>query len=252
MLPIRVPTGFRIIAHRGASGYAPENTHAAFELAGRMGVTEVELDLRLSKDKQLIVCHDESLDRYGHTGLRVAQLTYEELLKLDMGSWFSPFQYADERVLTLEQLFSQFGGRFFYHLEVKANGEETVRLIVRSLDAFNLRHRALMTCFDGGVLDIAGAIAPDIPRGWLVREGGFSEENIQRAATLGYFQICPRAEDIERERVLMAKRRKLEVRAHGVQGMADIERVIEAGADGLTIDWPDWLRHADDEIGDAA
>ena len=90
-LPVRVPVGFRIIAHRGASGYAPENTLAAFRLAERMGVTEIELDVQFSKDRQLVICHDPVLDRYGYPGLRVADSTLDELLTLDMGSWFSPY-----------------------------------------------------------------------------------------------------------------------------------------------------------------
>ncbi|MGH6622063.1 MAG: glycerophosphodiester phosphodiesterase, partial [Alphaproteobacteria bacterium] len=63
--PIRVPRGFRIIAHRGASGYAPENTMAAFRLAERMGAREIEFDLQLTKDGHMVVVHDTVLDRYG-------------------------------------------------------------------------------------------------------------------------------------------------------------------------------------------
>ena len=79
-LPIVVPSGFRIIAHRGASGYAPENTLSAFLLAERMGATEVELDVRFSKDKRLVICHDETLDRFGYPGVKVADLTARDLL----------------------------------------------------------------------------------------------------------------------------------------------------------------------------
>ena len=89
-LPLRVPPNFRIIAHRGASAYAPENTLAAFLLAERMGATEIELDVQFSRDRQLAIVHDETFDRYGYPGLRSADLTLPELVSLDMGSWFSP------------------------------------------------------------------------------------------------------------------------------------------------------------------
>jgi glycerophosphoryl diester phosphodiesterase len=245
MLPIPTPAGFRIIAHRGASGYAPENTCAAFDLARRMGVTEIELDLRLSKDRQLVLCHDESLDRYGHRGLRVADLTYDDLLRLDMGSWFSPFLYRGERILKLEQLFSEFGSLFMYHLEIKGGGEETLRRLLDTLDAFRFRHKIIITCFDENILDRSGEIAPGIPRGWLLRKDCFSKESINRAAEAVYAQICPRAADIDRAQVQLAKSHQLEVRAHSVNTREDIEHVINCGADGLTINWPDWLGPSD-------
>ena len=81
--PIRVPRGFRIIAHRGASGYAPENTMAAFRLAERMGAREIEFDLQLTKDGHMVVVHDTVLDRYGYPGLRVAEMTLRDLKQLD-------------------------------------------------------------------------------------------------------------------------------------------------------------------------
>ena len=77
-LPIKVPRDFRIIAHRGASGYAPENTLAAFRLAEKMGVKEVELDVWLSKDNHIVLCHDGALDRYGYPGLHVKDLQLDE------------------------------------------------------------------------------------------------------------------------------------------------------------------------------
>ena len=110
-LPLQVPKGFRIVAHRGASGYAPENTLAAFRLAAQIGVNEIELDIRFSKDRHIVICHDRTLDRYGYPGLKVSDLTLDDLMSLDMGSWFSPFLYGGERMLTLELLFEIFQDR---------------------------------------------------------------------------------------------------------------------------------------------
>ena len=64
-LPIIAPANFRVIAHRGASGYAPENTDSAFQLAYEMGAREFELDLQISVDKEIVVCHESSLARFG-------------------------------------------------------------------------------------------------------------------------------------------------------------------------------------------
>jgi glycerophosphoryl diester phosphodiesterase len=119
VLPIPVPANFRIIAHRGASAYAPENTHAAFVLTQRMGVSEVELDTQLTVDGKIALCHDSTLERYGHGARVVEQMSWGELAALDLGSWLSPFLFAGERMITLDDLFVTYGDVFTYHVEIK-------------------------------------------------------------------------------------------------------------------------------------
>lgn len=92
-----------IFGHRGASGYAPENTLEAFELAVRMGADGVELDVHLTKDGELVVTHDERIDRVSDgTGL-VAEHTLAELKKLRFNKTFP--EYADARIPTLKEVF---------------------------------------------------------------------------------------------------------------------------------------------------
>ncbi|RIK34981.1 MAG: hypothetical protein DCC57_23815, partial [Chloroflexi bacterium] len=119
MLPIPVPAAFRIIAHRGASAYAPENTLPAFDLARAMGVTEVELDAQLTTDGQIALCHDGTLARYGHGPRAVETLAWPDLADLDMGAWFSPHLFGGTRMMTLPQLFDTYGAAFVYHVEIK-------------------------------------------------------------------------------------------------------------------------------------
>jgi glycerophosphoryl diester phosphodiesterase len=106
----RVWTQVQIIAHRGASAYAPENTLAAFRLAGRLGADTIELDVRQTKDKKLVVVHDRTLVRTTDVKKRfpklkpwrVSDLTLKQIKKLDAGSWFGP-RYKGERVPTLAE-----------------------------------------------------------------------------------------------------------------------------------------------------
>ena len=86
---------FRVIGHRGASAYAPENTMAAFKKAVEIGVAEVETDVRFTKDGKLLLFHDPTLDRTtGGSGLP-SDFTLEELKRLDAGSWMKPDKYPD-------------------------------------------------------------------------------------------------------------------------------------------------------------
>jgi glycerophosphoryl diester phosphodiesterase len=242
-LPLIVPKGFRIIAHRGASAYAPENTLAAFRLAERMGSHEVELDVRCSKDKELVICHDRLLDRYGHPGFEVSKLTLKELLSLDMGSWFSPYLYAGERMLSLGALCAVFRDRFIYHVEIKELVPDLIQGLLSSISAHGLEKRVIITSTNYEVLVDTRALAPFLRVGWIVKKGGLTEENIDKAAEAKFFQICPRADETNQEIVQAAHARLPEVRAHGVRGVADAVHVIEAGCDGMTINWPDWLIH---------
>ena len=242
-LPVCVPSQFRIIAHRGASGYAPENTLAAFRLAERMGSAEIELDVRFTRDRRLVICHDETLARYGYPDLRVGELKMDELLKLDMGSWFSPYLYAGERLLAFETLLDVFRDRFIYHVELKAPGKGMPEAVLEMLSNRHLQNLAVITSFHFEPLALIRNLAPKMRLGWLIRAGQFCHENLERAATAEFFQICPAAREVDKEAVASAHRYVPEVRAHSVKGLAEMMQVVDADCDGLTINWPDWLIH---------
>ncbi|MEP7075314.1 MAG: glycerophosphodiester phosphodiesterase family protein [Acidobacteriota bacterium] len=78
-----------IVAHRGASAWAPENTLAAFRMAMEVGAEGIEFDVRLSRDGQAVVIHDLTLERTGRKAVSVSSLTAEELGRIDVGSWFN-------------------------------------------------------------------------------------------------------------------------------------------------------------------
>lgn len=241
-LPIVVPSEFRIIAHRGASGYAPENTLSAFLLAERMGATEVELDVRFSKDKRLMICHDETLDRFGYPEVKVANRTARELLSFDMGSWFSPYLYRGERMLQLDTLFRVFGERFTYHVEMKEDAPALPQALLEVISDHHVQERTIVTSKYFHLLEQVRNLNSSLRVGWLVSQ--LTSENVDQAAESEFFQICPRTDGVDRKRVSAACERLPEVRAHHVGSIADTLRAIESGCDGLTINWPDWLIHA--------
>src|SRR6266850_7844739 len=107
-----------IIAHRGASGDAPENTMAAFRLAMDSGADMIELDLHLSKDSALVVCHDSKLNRTARIKKTIKQLTLKELKKLDVGSWFHP-RFSGETIPTLEEVLKLTVNRIALNIEIK-------------------------------------------------------------------------------------------------------------------------------------
>nr|HMN29708.1 glycerophosphodiester phosphodiesterase family protein [Caldilineaceae bacterium] len=232
MLPVLAPPGFRIIAHRGASAYAPENTLPAFELAARMGANEVELDAQLTSDGQVILCHDTTLERYGHGAQVVESLPAATMLALDMGSWFSPFLFGGTRLLTLAALFAHYGKRFVYHVEIKGTAAGLVEQVARLIDGYGLAEAVVITSFRLEALAEMRQVAPHLRCGWLIEQ--IDADSLQQAQKLALFQLCPRAALVNPSAVQSARRIVPEVRAWGLSGARPhvitlIHQVIEAG-----------------------
>lgn len=107
-----------IIAHRGASGYAPESTLASFRLANKMNADYLEFDVQMTKDGELVVFHDAKVDRTTNAKGELKQYTLKQLKELDAGSWFNE-KYQGEKVLTVREVFEAFGNRTNYFIEIK-------------------------------------------------------------------------------------------------------------------------------------
>lgn len=127
ILPEGWPT---YIAHRGASSLAPENSLAAFELARKLGAKAIELDVHLCKSGELVVTHDHILDRIAGLHMKVEDLEYSELVKIDTGSFFNtkfPAQanpsFANERIPTLDMVFETAGPDMYFDVEMKVDGK---------------------------------------------------------------------------------------------------------------------------------
>lgn len=245
-LPIRVPEGFRIIAHRGASAYAPENTAAAFRLAHEMGVNEVETDAQLTTDGEVVLCHDTTLARYGHGPAVVEEMALAELVALDMGAWFSPHLYCGERMWRLDDLYDAYADRFTYHVELKGVSATLAPAVHDCMVRHGLADNCIVTSFNYHALAAMRWVDANIRLGWLVEE--VNDAVLVGAQSLSLFQICPRAAYVNAEQTAAARAVAPEVRAWGLSGSREevqalARRALDAGCDGCTIDWPDWLSH---------
>jgi len=122
--PERAAGAVEIIAHRGASAYAPENTLAAFRLAIEMNADWFELDCTLTKDDEAIVIHDDEIERTTGVKARVEDLTLAELKALEAGAWFDP-QFAGEPIPTLAEALELARGRIGVYVEIKNSADDT-------------------------------------------------------------------------------------------------------------------------------
>ena len=236
------PSGFLNIAHRGASEYAPENTFAAFDMALDMGVDHVELDVHFSRDGHIVVTHDDTLDRTTDGSGPVAGLTLAELRKLDAGSWFGA-EYAGERIRSLAEMFERYKGQMHFHIEIKARAEGLASRVADMVRAYDLISDVTITSFWRPWLDEVREYAPEMATGWLVPLGpvAWDDSIIEQAAALSLSQVCPRADITTPELVSALHERGFVVRCHGVYSEDLMRHVVDCGADGMTINFPDKL-----------
>ncbi|GAK13595.1 glycerophosphodiester phosphodiesterase [Geomicrobium sp. JCM 19039] len=121
------PDDFAVIAHRGASGYAPESTEHAFNLALEMDADYLEFDVQMTADGELVAFHDDEISRTTDGEGAIGDYTLEELKELDAGSWFNEEypEYADEayegaEILTVEEIIELYGPDENYYIETKS------------------------------------------------------------------------------------------------------------------------------------
>ena len=232
------PHDFLIIAHRGASSYAPENTMAAFDLALQMEASHLELDVHLTRDDHLVVIHDATVDRTTNGTGPVADQTLTVLQTLDAGAWFGE-AFAGARIPTLADVLARYQGRAHLHIELKGHTAHLPQRTVDLVRAHGMAQHVTFTSFQHPHLRTMRAYAPELPTGWLV--GEISEAVIAQAHALGCTQLCPRAPLVTPEIVQRLHAERFRVRAWGVANEAMMRQVVEAGADGMTVNFPDKL-----------
>jgi glycerophosphoryl diester phosphodiesterase len=238
---------FVLIAHRGFSSKAPENTIAAFDLAVEQGFANIELDVQLTADGELVVIHDASVGRTTGGKGQVNSLTLGELQALDAGSWFSP-QFSNARIPTLQSVLERYIGRIHLHLELKSSEAKLASKVTALLkdhgwlsglknnDPFGVPGLTI-TSANMEQIERSLKLLPDIPHHWLCWD--LSDQIIETALAKGFkgLGITPAA--ARRQLIEIARSNGLIVRGLGVKTDDDIRALITAGAQGTTTDWLD-------------
>jgi glycerophosphoryl diester phosphodiesterase len=231
-----------IIAHRGASGHAPENTMAAFERAVELGVVFIETDLHLTRDARFVAIHDRTLERTTNGRGNVADFTLAELRRLDSGLWYDR-QFMGQRIPTLEDIldFSRQHDVVFY-LEVKYDAAWGMHhALVGALQKQQDAARTIVISFDASAIESVRKLDASIMTGLLVEEGPNQHDAVRRALEVGARQLCPSAALVTPELAEQTHRADLLLATWTVDDPDEMRRVIAAGADGVMTDFPDRL-----------
>lgn len=228
------------IAHRGASGHAPENTFAAFRKALAMGAGFIETDLQLSRDARLVAIHDATVNRTTNGQGAVHDLTLAELRRLDAGSWFGS-EFAGERIPTIEEIldFAKKHDMVFY-LELKPSGSwGGEHALISALRESGEIARTVVISFDPPILANVRKIEPTVMTG-LLFDGQISDP-LAKAVEIGARQLAVRGSLVTPRLLKEARQRDLQVVCWTVNHPAHMRLLVEAGVDGIISDYPDRL-----------
>lgn len=251
-----------VVAHRGASAYAPENTFAAIDKAADMGFRWVENDVQRTKDGELVIVHDDTLTRTtnveqvfpGRAPWKVKDFTAAEIARLDAGSWFSP-KYAGQRVPTLKQYMNRVSRNHqslvfeFKKPELYPGIEKQGLAVLRKtgwLDKHHVKSKLVIQSFSADSVKEVHKLRPDIKTGFL---GTPAVADLPKYAKFAD-QINSTYGSISREYVAAIHatkgphRKRLEIFTWTVNDAATARKVADFRVNGIITNTPDVVRKA--------
>ncbi len=233
-----------VIAHRGASAYAPENTLAAFHRAEVLGAGCIEFDVQLSADNDLFVFHDDGLRRTTNGQGQFRMTTSEKLRQLDAGAWFSA-HFRGEPIPSFGDALQWFAPRAVKaNIEIKASTnqvEQTTLAVLREMNRHWPAKKALplVSSFHLEALRLCAQLMPDLPLALLLAT--WRDDCLQLAKELGVGTVSLARAIVRRERVILLKEAGYNVCVYTVNRRAEAQRYLRWGADAVFSDHPDLL-----------
>lgn len=254
--PFTDNTGVLAIAHRGGRGLWPENTMYAFEQAARMGVDVLEFDVHRTRDGQMVVIHDDRVDRTTDGTGVVEDMNYPELARLDAGyRWTAdygatfPFRGRSIGLATFEAVLSAFPGHRM-NIELKTPGAEASEQFVALLRRYDRADRTLIASFNNESIDAIQSAFPDMAFAVTARNAFIfllmhtlrvdfafspSQQALQIPPNLmGLTVVTPRL-------VRQAHAHNLDVHVWTINDPQEMKRLLDTGVDGIMTDYPDRL-----------
>lgn len=232
-----------IVGHRGSSGSAPENTLAAFRKAIDDGADGIEFDVRLTKDGELVVLHDQTVNRTTNGRGNVRNLSREQVRHLDAGAWFAP-EFRGQRIPTLIEVLHSLPRTILLNIEVKTDGQLRERMRLGTLLARMLREerrldRTVVSSFDHTFLKQLRSFAPEIQIGALyLRARDFRKKPSKLCGRIGAAAFICSVAQLNKRIAGDVLNAGLTLACYGVNDVADVRKCSVHGATVLITDYP--------------
>ncbi len=242
----------RFFAHRGGALEAPENTIEAFAAGLKAGADRLELDVHATSDGEVVVLHDETLDRTTDGAGLARSKTLAEIRELDAGARFvaddgtKPFAGRGVRIPTLAEVFEAFPG-VPLNIEIKQNAPQIEAEVLAVVDRFDARKQVLLAAEIGEIMERIRVAAPDVHSGTSLDDGAEFLDRWGKGELGEYtprgiaFQIPPTFLDqplVTKELVDVAHGLGVEIHVWTIDDAAEVERLLSLGVDGIMTDRP--------------
>lgn len=234
------------VAHRGATAYAPENTIAAFDLAVEMKADYIEIDVQQSKDGELVLIHDTTVNRTTDGTGKVGELTFEQLRSLDAGSWKGE-EFAGEQIPTFEEILDRYRGKVGILIELKApelypGMEEQVAeaLKERNLDKPQ-NEKIIIQSFNFESMKKMNELLPTVPIGVLTSNRAHTTpEALQEFSTYADW-FNPSYGIVTKDLVNQVHTLGMQIGSWTVRSQEAADFLFEMGVDAIISDYPDYV-----------
>ena len=235
-------------AHRGACGYAPENTLAAFQKAIELKADGIELDVQMTKDGELVIIHDETVNRVSNGSGKVKDFTYEELSKLNVNKKFP--EYGKVRIPTLQEVCSLIKDtELVINIELKNSIVFYENLEEKVMDLINrmgLKERTIYSSFNHYSVMRLKTLDPWVKAGFLYEDGYLDMPGY--AARYGIEALHPALYNLQYPNFIEdCKARGIAVRAWTVNDLEDMRMLCDRGIEVMITNYPDLGRRVVDE-----
>ena len=233
----------KIFAHRGARGYAPENTLSAFKKAHALHADGIELDVQLTKDGVVVICHDHSVDRTSNGHGWISDFTLSELKCLDFGSWYHK-EFCGEPIPTLDEFL-----RWFCHTGMRLNIEikqgpviytGIESQVIATVKKYDLLEQTFISSFYHPSLVTVKQLCPDIKTGVLFACRPLNPLDFCTQTQADY--LHPAWDVLDTQWVSEAKKAGIRIHTYTVNENDQFRFVSEMGVDAIFTDYPDRWR----------
>lgn len=227
-----------IMGHRGYQARYPENTLVSFLAAVEAGAQFVELDVTLTRDNQVAVMHDDTVDRTTDGRGRVSGYDLDALQQLDAGSWFHP-RFSGERIPSLDEVLEKVAPKAHINIEIKSHELTDCDLtgqveqgVIDLVLTRGVEKRVLISSFDPEVLKRIQQLDPGIKIA-LISKQSPPDETVARCLELAAFSYHPHLDYIDRELVRTLHKADVHVFPWNINDARDIRHAFSMGVDGL-------------------
>lgn len=230
-----------VVGHRGFRARYPENTLVSFQAAVDAGVQMVELDVHLTRDGELVVIHDDTVDRTTGGSGEVSKMTLAELKELDAGRWFDD-RFTGERIPTLQEVFDGVGDRVKINIEIKFAGEDYVpgrieTVVFDIIKGQGAENRVLISSFDPRVVQYVRQTDPSLAAAFISQTAE-GIKTIDFCRELGVFSFHPNFRCLTPELVTGLHDAGIHIFPYTVNTEPDFKQMMQLRVDGVITDDP--------------